>query len=107
MISSLSDFPISRIIIARRLKDRGRCSTITSQLRWTPDFNEEELILHILTWVRLPKLPINFFNHTVVTRIGNHIGLTIRLDLATSEGAMARYASVCVVVDLSKSLLGK
>ncbi|CAN1298894.1 hypothetical protein LINPERPRIM_LOCUS23988 [Linum perenne] len=42
-----------------------------------------------------------------VTRIGNHIGCTIRLDLATSEGARARYARVCVEVDISKPLLGK
>ncbi|CAN1168908.1 hypothetical protein LINPERHAP2_LOCUS28103 [Linum perenne] len=42
-----------------------------------------------------------------VTRIGNCIGKTVRLDLATSEGARARYARVCVEVDLSKPLLGK
>ncbi|CAN1241694.1 hypothetical protein LINPERPRIM_LOCUS5067 [Linum perenne] len=42
-----------------------------------------------------------------VTRIGNVIGRTVRLDLATTEGARARYARVCVEVDLSKPLLGK
>ncbi|CAN1824670.1 hypothetical protein LINPERHAP1_LOCUS30861 [Linum perenne] len=42
-----------------------------------------------------------------VTRIGNHIGRTVRLDLATAEGARARYARVCVDIDLSKPLLGK
>ncbi|CAN1176030.1 hypothetical protein LINPERHAP2_LOCUS32295 [Linum perenne] len=42
-----------------------------------------------------------------VERIGNHIGRTVRLDLATAEGARARYARVCVEIDLSKPLLGK
>ncbi|CAN1311982.1 hypothetical protein LINPERPRIM_LOCUS28526 [Linum perenne] len=42
-----------------------------------------------------------------VSRIGNAIGRTVRLDLATSEGARARYARVCVEVDLTKPLLGK
>ncbi|CAN1272549.1 hypothetical protein LINPERPRIM_LOCUS14613 [Linum perenne] len=42
-----------------------------------------------------------------VERIGNHIGRTIRLDLATAEGARARYARVCVEIDLTKPLLGK
>ncbi|CAN1195922.1 hypothetical protein LINPERPRIM_LOCUS32253 [Linum perenne] len=42
-----------------------------------------------------------------VTRIGNYIGKTIRLDLATSSGARARYARVCVEIDLTKPLLGK
>ncbi|CAN1181979.1 hypothetical protein LINPERHAP2_LOCUS35739 [Linum perenne] len=75
--------------------------------RWSPSFNEEEPIRKILTWVRFPKLPIHYFNHTAVNRIGNHIGKTIRMDLATSEGARARYARVCVEIDLSKPLLGK
>ncbi|CAN1170687.1 Putative ribonuclease H protein At1g65750 [Linum perenne] len=60
-----------------------------------------------MTWVRLPKLPIHFFNELAVTRIGNSIGRTVPLDLATSEGARARYARVCVEVDLTKPLLGK
>ncbi|CAN1809758.1 Putative ribonuclease H protein At1g65750 [Linum perenne] len=78
-----------------------------SVARWTPGFNEEAPIQKILTWVRLPKLPIQFFNHTAVERIGNHIGRTVRLDLATAEGTRARYARVCVEVDLSRPLLGK
>ncbi|CAN1153887.1 hypothetical protein LINPERPRIM_LOCUS14994, partial [Linum perenne] len=53
------------------------------------------------------SVPIHFFNHTTDIRIGNHIGRTIRLDLATSEGARARYARVCVEVDLSKPPLDK
>ncbi|CAN1139774.1 hypothetical protein LINPERHAP2_LOCUS11485 [Linum perenne] len=75
--------------------------------RWTPEFNKEEPIRHILTWVRLPRLPIHFFNRTAVSHIRNHIGKKIRLDLDTSEGARARYARVCVEVDLTKPLLGK
>ncbi|CAN1176561.1 hypothetical protein LINPERHAP2_LOCUS32599 [Linum perenne] len=78
-----------------------------SVARWTPDFNEEDPIKTVLTWVRLPKLPVHYFNNLAVTRIGNHIGRTVRLDLATQEGARARYARVCVEVDFSKPLLGK
>ncbi|CAN1272550.1 hypothetical protein LINPERPRIM_LOCUS14613 [Linum perenne] len=75
--------------------------------RWSPEFNEDAPIQKILTWVRLPKLPIHYFNPVAVERIGNHIGRTIRLDLATAEGARARYARVCVEIDLTKPLLGK
>ncbi|CAN1187525.1 hypothetical protein LINPERHAP2_LOCUS38780 [Linum perenne] len=90
--------------------DRIDMSEVVSRLTvamWTPKFNEEEPIRTILTWVRLPKLPIHFFNRTAVNRIGNHIGKTVRMDLATSEGARARYARVCVEIDISKPLLGK
>ncbi|CAN1127838.1 hypothetical protein LINPERPRIM_LOCUS29861 [Linum perenne] len=43
----------------------------------------------------------------VVSRIGNFIGRTVRLDLATKEGSRCRYARVCVEIDLTKPLLGK
>ncbi|CAN1163182.1 hypothetical protein LINPERHAP2_LOCUS24893 [Linum perenne] len=42
-----------------------------------------------------------------VSRIGNFIGKTVRLDLATEEGSRSRYARVCVELDLTKPLLGK
>ncbi|CAN1164266.1 hypothetical protein LINPERHAP1_LOCUS29052 [Linum perenne] len=78
-----------------------------SVARWTPSFNEEEPLKTILTWVRLPKLAIHFFNQVAVSRIGNCIGRTVKIDLATSKGARARYARVCVEVDVTKPLLGK
>ncbi|CAN1139907.1 hypothetical protein LINPERHAP1_LOCUS15156 [Linum perenne] len=44
----------------------------------------------------------------VVSRIGDHIGRTVRLDLTTAEGARACYTRVCVEeVDLSKPLLDR
>ncbi|CAN1146661.1 hypothetical protein LINPERHAP1_LOCUS9255 [Linum perenne] len=55
----------------------------------------------------LLKLPIHYFNNLSVTRIRNHIGKTVRLDLATLEGDKARYSRACVEVDLSKPLMGK
>ncbi|CAN1225220.1 hypothetical protein LINPERPRIM_LOCUS2449, partial [Linum perenne] len=75
--------------------------------QWSSSFNEVEPIRSILTWVRLPKLPIHYFNSVAVSRIGNFIGRTMRLDLATEEGSRCRYAHVCVEVDLTTPLLGK
>ncbi|CAN1121665.1 hypothetical protein LINPERHAP1_LOCUS6196 [Linum perenne] len=75
--------------------------------QWSPSFNDEAPIKMILTWVRLPKLPIHYFNEVAVSRIGNCIGRTVRLDLATAEGTRGRYVRVCVEVDLTKPLLGK
>ncbi|CAN1179620.1 hypothetical protein LINPERHAP2_LOCUS34301 [Linum perenne] len=74
--------------------------------QWSPSFNEEEAIKSILTWVRLPRLPIQYFNTMAVQRIGNFIGKAVRVDIATSEGSRCRYARVCVELDLTKPLLG-
>ncbi|CAN1141423.1 hypothetical protein LINPERHAP2_LOCUS12491, partial [Linum perenne] len=57
--------------------------------------------------VRLPRLPIHYFHSGAVKRIGDHIGRTVRLDLATTEGARGRFARVCVEIDILKPLLGK
>ncbi|CAN1132070.1 hypothetical protein LINPERHAP2_LOCUS6782 [Linum perenne] len=75
--------------------------------QWSPSFDEEAPIKSILTWVRLPKLSIHYFNKVAVSRIGNSIGRTVRLDLATAEGSRGRYARVCVEIDVTKPLLGK
>ncbi|CAN1172831.1 hypothetical protein LINPERHAP2_LOCUS30321 [Linum perenne] len=75
--------------------------------KWSPSFNEEEPFQSILTWVRLPRLPIHYFNTTTVKRIGDHIGRTVRMDLATTESARGRFARVCVEIDITKPLLGK
>ncbi|CAN1148860.1 hypothetical protein LINPERHAP2_LOCUS16724, partial [Linum perenne] len=42
-----------------------------------------------------------------VNRIGNYIGKTVQMDLATAEGDRDCYARICVEVDLTKPLLGK
>ncbi|CAN1132748.1 hypothetical protein LINPERPRIM_LOCUS30245 [Linum perenne] len=55
--------------------------------QWSLSFNEDEPIKSILTWVRLPKLPIHYFNSMAVHRIGNYIGRTVRLDLAALDGS--------------------
>ncbi|CAN1294702.1 hypothetical protein LINPERPRIM_LOCUS22561 [Linum perenne] len=47
------------------------------------------------------------FNPVAVKRIGDFIGKTVRLDLATAEGARGRYARVCIEVDITKPLIGK
>ncbi|CAN1120716.1 hypothetical protein LINPERHAP2_LOCUS372 [Linum perenne] len=67
-----------------------------SVARRSSSFNEENDFKTILTWVCLPKLPIHYFNNLAVSRIGNHIGKTVKIDMATTEGAKGRFCkSVC------------
>ncbi|CAN1324577.1 hypothetical protein LINPERPRIM_LOCUS33160, partial [Linum perenne] len=71
--------------------------------RWSMEFNEEEPVKSILTWVRLPHPHVHYFNHSAVSLYWSDSPPR----LATFEGARARYARVYVEVDLSKSLIGK
>ncbi|CAN1148730.1 hypothetical protein LINPERPRIM_LOCUS38285 [Linum perenne] len=75
-----------------------------SVARWSPALSEDDSIGTIMPWVRLHKLHIHYFNSTTVNYIGNYIGKMIWMDLVTSEGARAKYARVCVEVDLFKQL---
>ncbi|CAN1167008.1 hypothetical protein LINPERHAP2_LOCUS26982 [Linum perenne] len=75
---------------------------------WRPYFRPEDTILTTLrVWVRLPGLPLEYFDHSILKIIGDRIGRTVRIDHTTLEGSRGNFARLCVEVDLSKPLLSK
>ncbi|CAN1144935.1 hypothetical protein LINPERHAP2_LOCUS14393 [Linum perenne] len=75
---------------------------------WRPHFQPEGSPISTLrVWVRLPGIPLEYFDADVLTIIGDRIGKTVRLDHTTLEGSRGNFARVCVEVDLSKPLLSK
>ncbi|CAN1273808.1 hypothetical protein LINPERPRIM_LOCUS15199 [Linum perenne] len=75
---------------------------------WRPYFQPEDSPISTLrVWVRLPGVPLEYFDAAILTIIGNRIGKTVRLDLTTLGGSRSNFARICVEVDLSKPLLSK
>ncbi|CAN1148631.1 hypothetical protein LINPERHAP2_LOCUS16600 [Linum perenne] len=75
---------------------------------WRPYFQPEDSHISTLrVWVRLPGIPLEYFDAAILTIIGNKIGKTVRLDLTTLGGSRGNFARICVEVDLSKPLLSK
>ncbi|CAN1131001.1 hypothetical protein LINPERHAP2_LOCUS6156 [Linum perenne] len=75
---------------------------------WRPYFQPEETFLSTLrVWVRLPGIPFEYFDNTILKLIGDRIGKTVRIDHTTLEGTRGNFARICVEVDLSKPLLSK
>ncbi|CAN1338792.1 hypothetical protein LINPERPRIM_LOCUS38223, partial [Linum perenne] len=75
---------------------------------WRPYFRPEETVLSTLcVWVRLPGLPFEYFDRSILKIIGDRIGRTVRIDHTTLEGSRGNFARICVEVDLSKPLLSK
>ena len=56
-------------------------------------------------WIRLPELPIEFYEHNALLKIGRAIGPVLRIDANTANGARGRFARLCVQVNLDKPLV--
>ncbi|CAI0459474.1 unnamed protein product [Linum tenue] len=78
--------------------------------RWKRGFDPEEgddVLTNLLVWVRLPKLPMDYYDSEILKDIGNSIGRYIKMDAATRDASRGHYARICVEVDLSKPLIVK
>nr|POE58734.1 hypothetical protein CFP56_59086 [Quercus suber] len=70
-----------------------------------PDFKVSTATLSsVAVWVRLPELPIEYYEHEILLKIGKVIGPVLRIDSNTAMGARGRFARLCVQVNLDKPL---
>ncbi|XP_058725763.1 uncharacterized protein LOC131597062 [Vicia villosa] len=74
---------------------------------WKPNFQpDSDTIDEVAVWVRVVGLPIEYYSPKALTGFGNRIGRTIKIDKTTTKQERGKYARICVVVNLSKPLLG-
>ncbi|XP_011048782.1 PREDICTED: uncharacterized protein LOC105142718 [Populus euphratica] len=57
-------------------------------------------------WI-LPDLAMEYYDTSVLWRIGDHIGKTLKVDRTSSVGTRGNCARICVEVDLTKPVLSK
>ena len=57
----------------------------------------------MLVWIRLPNLPLHYWNDEALQSIGNSLGRYI--DKAEPKGPLFGCARICVEVDLEEGLL--
>ncbi|XP_061359053.1 uncharacterized protein LOC133303193 [Gastrolobium bilobum] len=85
--------------------------------RWRPLFDPyDDSVKKLAVWVRIPRLPIELYTIRHLWRIGNIFGRTLKVDrnsLRKSElgddviTVRARFARICVEVDLRRTFLPK
>ncbi|XP_061337738.1 uncharacterized protein LOC133284682 [Gastrolobium bilobum] len=85
--------------------------------RWRPLFDPyDESFKKLAVWLRIPGLPIELYSSNHLWKIGGIFGRTLKIDknsLKKVEGVQgevtdrARFARICVEIDLRKSLLSK
>lgn len=74
---------------------------------WTPDFDPmKDGIITTPVWVRISSIPVNFYHKIFLMGIAKGLGKPIKVDLMTSNLERARFARICVEVNLKKPLKG-
>lgn len=74
---------------------------------WSPEFEPlRDEIVTTPVWIRLSNLPVNFYHRTILMGIARGLGKPIRVDQTTLNVERARFARVCVEVNLTKPLKG-
>lgn len=75
---------------------------------WVADFSlEKEVLREVPLWVRLPKLPLNFWSGDSLSRIGSVIGKPVCADECTTLPKRISYARLLIEVDITKPILYK
>ncbi|KAL8166288.1 hypothetical protein V2J09_007787 [Rumex salicifolius] len=74
---------------------------------WTLEFDPScDDIVTTPVWVRLSNIPMIFYHRTILMGIASSLGKPVRVDLTTLRFERARFARVCVEVNLTKPLKG-
>lgn len=74
--------------------------------RWRPFFIINAIVERkVAVWVRIPKLPLEFYNDKFLWRVGAKLGSLLKIDRLTSIHSRGQFARICVEIDLSKKLV--
>lgn len=75
---------------------------------WTRDFSPlAHSISSVIAWIRLPLLPVRYYQKQVIRAVGQALGKVVRIDYNTEAGHRGRFARLAVVVDLGLPLISK
>jgi len=73
--------------------------------KWTPCFDSyTAIITKIDQWVRVPRLPWEFWDSNSLTRLLQPLGLIVRIDQNTLLRVKAKFARVCLHIDVTHPL---
>lgn len=82
----------------------GSCLTVQA---WSPEFDPlKDEIVTTPVWVRISNIPVNFYHKAILLGIARGLGKPLKVDLTTLKFERARFARVCVEVNLQKPLKG-
>ncbi|XP_021747564.1 uncharacterized protein LOC110713420 [Chenopodium quinoa] len=76
--------------------------------KWRPNFRPSMNPFDRMTvWIRFPELPVEYYDKEALFDIAKLAGIPIRVNYATDHITRARYARVCLDIDLTSPLISK
>ncbi|KAJ0974497.1 hypothetical protein J5N97_016462 [Dioscorea zingiberensis] len=79
--------------------------TMMHLMRWKPDFQPYfERLSSATLWLQLHHLPDEYWDDETIAEIGASFGKVIKVDATTAQQDRARFARVCVDLDLTKPI---
>lgn len=74
--------------------------------KWKPNFRPSmNPFSNMTVWIRFPELPVEYYDKQALFEIAKIAGQPIRADYAKDHLTRARYARVCLVIDLNVTLV--
>lgn len=71
-----------------------------------PNFNpEESKEATTPLWIRLPRLPIEWFDENTLFQIGSKVGKPLKTEFNSASSTRGKYARICVEVEFAKPLI--
>ncbi|XP_050229218.1 uncharacterized protein LOC126678358 [Mercurialis annua] len=75
---------------------------------WDEEFNcSADSIQSVHAWIRLPGMPIHYYNKKVLRYIGEMVGKVVKIDYCTELAERGKFARIAVEVDLTKPLVSQ
>ncbi|XP_021742861.1 uncharacterized protein LOC110708943 [Chenopodium quinoa] len=74
--------------------------------KWKPNFRPSmNPFNRMMVWIRFPKLPVEYYDKLALFEVAKTAENPIRVDYATDHLTRARYARVCIDIDLTLPLV--
>ena len=73
---------------------------------WEPNSKASiTFVSSVVVWVRLPELPVEYYEPSIFWEIGTAIGPVLQIDTHTAAESQARFAHIYIQVDFDKPLI--
>ncbi|XP_028753465.1 uncharacterized protein LOC114713055 [Neltuma alba] len=72
---------------------------------WNQDFDpDEEKITKIAAWIRISKLPLDYYDKGILYVLGSQVGRVLKVNMNTLRRTKGHFARLCVELDLNEPL---